>query len=227
MAPACLSVSTSSGLKPHVFEGGVGVGAGGNGRALHRARGAAEPGGGGGLGRAVDVDERGARRRCAGARAPASSTGSARSTPRGPRRTSTHSALVRVRISAAIRVLQRRPLRTVHLAGRVDVVEAERREERAAGSRRTSARTTRSTRTRRRTSRTRCRSARRRRAGWCRAGPTAHRVEPEEDAHQLRAAVDHRGVDHLALARRRALDERGEDAHARRASRRRRSRRAG
>ena len=39
------------------------------------------------------------------------------------------------------------------------------------------------------------------------------RVEAEEDAHELRAAVDHRRVDDLPLARRRALDERGEDAH--------------
>ena len=43
--------------------------------------------------------------------------------------------------------------------------------------------------------------------------PAAHGVDAEEDAHELRAAVDHRGVDHLAPSRRRPLDERGEDAH--------------
>ncbi len=42
--------------------------------------------------------------------------------------------------------------------------------------------------------------------------PSAHRVEAEEDAHQLCAAVDHRRVDHLSEPRGGAFHERGEDS---------------
>ena len=41
--------------------------------------------------------------------------------------------------------------------------------------------------------------------------PRTHLVEADEDAHQHRGAVDHRGVDHLPGTRSPALDERGED----------------
>ena len=42
--------------------------------------------------------------------------------------------------------------------------------------------------------------------------PAAERVEAVDEGHQQRRTVDHRGVDHLALARRRALDQRRHDA---------------
>ena len=129
-------------------------------------------GAGAGCGRAVDVDERVALDVVRDGRAPASSRGPARSTPRGRRRTRPTPRSCGCGSASAMRAFSAGHCDRSIWRGRVEVVEAERREQRAAGSRRTSARTTRSTRTRRRRSRTRCRSARRRRGCWCRAGPS-------------------------------------------------------
>ena len=72
--PACFRVADLVGGEAPVDERGVGVGAGRDRRALDLARRAVEARRGRGLGCAVDVDERLALRRCAGARAPRSSS---------------------------------------------------------------------------------------------------------------------------------------------------------
>ena len=75
-----------------------------------------------------------------------------------------------------------------------------------AARRRTAARASRARRTCRRRSRRCRRTARRCRAGWCRAASsqTPMLLQAPHHRHQHRGAVDHRGVDHLALARRAA-----------------------
>ena len=166
------AAATSSGAKPHSASA-VSVFA----PAAHRQRpaprrGAAEAGRGRGLRRAVDVDERLARhvvRMRARLRHREHRREAHLVSRRRTRPTRRASSCGTTRRAAR---LQRGPLRPVHLRGGLEIVEAERADQReqvrvelrlvrrdrhvlAVGR-----------------SRTRCRSARRRRAGSCRAGPS-------------------------------------------------------
>ena len=224
MAPLAFSAVTSSSEKPHSASA-PSVSAPAATGALGTALGVRLKRGGRGLGRAVDVDERvaldvvrvGARLRHREHRREAHLVAGEERDPLGARARAESASAMRSSTPAIARGPSARPGRRRRIrAGRSA----------RAGSRRTSARTTRSTRTRRRRSRTRCRSARRRRAGSCRGPqpPIASRPKKMLISCALPSTIAAsttwpRPTSRAPRARR--------GCPSRRASRRRRSRRAG
>ena len=142
-----------------------------------------------------------------------------------PAKNSTHSSRVRVAEERGEALLELRPLGTVHLLRGIEVVELRGAREQVGVELRLVRRDRHVLAVGRLVHVVEVRAAVE--EVGAAVAPAAHRVDAEEDAHELRAAVDHRGVDDLPLGRTSPARRARRGCPSRRARRRRRSRRAG